>query len=167
MDVYYKTYAALFQTGHHLLDLAERCHEGKLQNLRAATVFFAFTFEAYLNHVGSEELIFWDDIERISSDGKLRVLSTHLGFSLKAQPFRTMKELSQLRNALAHGRTKKIKDSQSDKPLTFDAVPWERLNVKTVHKYQDDTRKALEVISAVRPQPDMNLMNPYKVSIPK
>ena len=80
-EVESKTYAAIFHTAWHLLDMAENHETGRLLNLQAATVFFAFTFEAYLNHVGAEELGFWDEIERISYQKKLNVLSKHLGAS--------------------------------------------------------------------------------------
>lgn len=49
-DVESKTYAAIFHTAWHLLDMGERHEEGRLLNFQAATVFFAFTFEAYLIH---------------------------------------------------------------------------------------------------------------------
>ena len=80
-DVESKTYTAIFHTAWHLLDMGERHETGKLLNLQAATVFFAFAFEAYLNHVGAEELSFWDEIDRISYRKKLTVLSKHLSFT--------------------------------------------------------------------------------------
>jgi len=132
-DVESKTYVAIFHTGWHLLDMAEHHETGRLLNLQAATVFFAFAFEAYLNHVGPEELSYWDEIDRISYKKKLTVLSKHLGFikDLSKPPLQTILQLFELRNALAHGRSHKslIIKKTSESPPPHDAVcyllPWE------------------------------------------
>jgi hypothetical protein len=48
--------------------------------------FHAFTFEAYLNHVDSEEIEFWEEIERIPYRKKLSVLSKHMKFRVDPRP---------------------------------------------------------------------------------
>jgi hypothetical protein len=163
-DVHCKTYAALFHTAWHLLDCAERHTEGSLLNLQAATVFFAFAFEAYLNHVGSEELKFWDEIDRISYGRKLRILSKHLSFPLDAHPFETVTTLFKLRNALAHGRTQKRTITKPGGPPprdeAFRLLPWEQLTAATVRQYHDDVRDAMTSINAARPSPDPLPLNP-------
>jgi len=50
--------------------------------LQAAAVFYAFAFEAYLNHVGSEVIEIWEEIERIPHGKKLRIIAKHLKLQL-------------------------------------------------------------------------------------
>lgn len=165
-DVESKTYAAIFHTAWHLLDVAERRETGWLLNLQAATVFFAFAFEAYLNHAGAEELSFWDEIDRISYKKKLTVLSKHLGFTkdVSKPPLKTILELFKLRDALAHGRTQKltIKKTSESQPPHDDVcylLPLEQLTPETTRKYHDDVRAAIELINAARRTPDKLLWN--------
>ncbi len=160
-DVESKTYAAIFHTGWHLLDMAERHELGRLLNLQAATVFFAFAFEAYLNHVGAEELPFWKEIDRISYKKKLTVLSKHLGFTkdVSKPPLKTILQLFELRNALAHGRTQNLTIKKTSKsPPPHDAawclLPWEQLTPQTVRQYHDDVQAAIEQINSSRRVPD-------------
>jgi hypothetical protein len=163
-DVHSKTYTALFHTGWHLLDMAERHETGSLLNLQAAIVFFAFTFEAYLNHVGEEEIKFWDEIDRISHIKKLNVLEKHLNFDKSKPFFRTVNELFEIRNNFAHGRTVKktiVKVSETSFPA-FDAwnlLPREQLTKETVRRYRDDVKASIESINASRTEPDKLLWN--------
>ena len=163
-DVHCKTYAAMLHTGWHLLDTAECTLKGSALNLQAATVFFAFTFEAYLNHVGKEELNYWDEIDRISYSRKLKVLSKHLRFPIDTPPFRTISELFSLRNALNHGRTEKFRLKKSGSPPesrdeAFRLMPWEKLTTTTVCGYYENVRAAITTIDSVRPTPDPLLFN--------
>jgi len=161
-----KTYAAIFHTAWHLLDMSERHEKGRLLNLQAATVFFAFSLEAYLNHVGAEELTFWEEIDRISHAAKPEVLSKHLGFAKdKSKPhFQMISELFKLRDALAHGRTQNVTiKNASSSPPPHDAaerlLPWEQLTPQGVRRYQDDVRGPIELIDSARPSPDRLLWN--------
>lgn len=165
-EVHSKTYAALFHTAWHLLDTAEKQKDGWLLNLQAATVFFAFTFEAYLNHVGAEEIAFWDEIEHISYTEKLMVLAKHLGFSpdKAKRPFQTINLLFRLRNDLAHGRTQKVKKKVISKmPPDHDAawrvLPMEQITPQQVRRYHDDVRSAVECINTARPKSDQLVWN--------
>jgi hypothetical protein len=165
-EVESKTYAAIFHTAWHLLDMAESHEMGKLLNLQAATVFFAFTFEAYLNHVGAEELTFWAEVDRISYQKKLSVLSKHLGFAkdLSKPPLKTILELFKLRDALAHGRTESttIKLTWSAPPprdAVWSLLPAEKLTPEAVRRYHDEVQAAIEFINSARQNPDMLLWN--------
>ncbi len=165
-EVESKTYAAIFHTAWHLLDMAMKHETGRLLNLQAATVFFAFTFEAYLNHVGSEEIEFWDEIERISYQKKLSVLSKQLGFAkdLSKPPLKTILELFKLRDALAHGRTENTKSKVKRSALPpHDAVcyllPAEKLTTEVVRCYHDGVQAAIELINSARTKPDKFLWN--------
>lgn len=177
-QIHAKTYASLIHTAWHLLDMAERYEEGSLLNLQAATVFSAFAFEAYLNHVGAEELTFWEDIDRIPHKKKLTVLSKHLGFTMNKsdRPFRTISELFQLRNALAHGRTEKLTKTRTskakpDREDLWRLLPREKLTAESVRRYHDDVMAAAEQINAARSVPDVLMWNEgprkYLISSPR
>jgi len=161
-----KTYVVLFDTARHLLEMAEKYREGSLLNLQAATVFFAFAFEAYLNHVGAEELNFWEEIDRISYAKKLRVLSKYLGFAAdkSAQPFQTIGGLFELRNSLAHGRTEALTEKKTSKAKPnredlWQLLPWEKLTSESVRRNHDDVQAAAEQINAARSVPDPRMWN--------
>ena len=62
----HRPYIASRLTAWSLLKRAKEDETGSLLQLKASVVFLAFTFEAYLNHVGCEEIKFWDEIERLS-----------------------------------------------------------------------------------------------------
>jgi len=156
-----KTYVSLFHTGWHLLDMAERHEEGSLLNLRGSAVFLAFSFEAYLNHVGAEEIPFWEEIERISHSKKLVVLSKHLKFKADTSrpPFQTLDALFKLRDALAHGRTQ-IKTEvvktrgKPENNAAWRLLPWEKLTPKDVRRFHDDLKQCVQIINDARQNPD-------------
>jgi len=161
-----KTYVVLFNTACYLMDMGEKNEKGRLLNLQAATVFLAFTFEAYLNHVGEEELAFWSEIDHISYTDKLKVLSKHLGFPVdrSRRPFQTIGELFTLRNTLAHGRTRKLKESitTNDEPpinAAWHLLPYERLTPEAVRRYYEDVKNAIASINEKRLKKDEMLWN--------
>jgi hypothetical protein len=158
-DVHSKTYTALLNTGWHLLDMAERFEEGSLLNLQAAIVFFAFTFEAYLNHVGGEDIKFWDEINRISYAKKLSVLEKQLGFDRSNPSFQTIQKLFEFRNNFAHARTIKkeirIVTESLPSPSRFgNLLPHELITKQIVRQYHDDVKASIELINAARTEPD-------------
>lgn len=161
-----KTYVSLFHTGWHLLDMAERHETGSLLNLRGSMVFLAFSFEAYLNHVGAEEIPFWEEIERISHSKKLAVLSKHLKFKIDTScpPFQTLYELFKLRDALAHGRTQMKTEvvethGEPENGAAWRLLPWKKLTPEDVRHFHDDLKQCVQVINNARPHPDARLWN--------
>lgn len=159
-----KTYAMLYHVAGHLLDFAKVHAEGSLLQLQASVVFHAFTFEAYLNHLGFTEIPFWDDIERIPYKNKLRVLAGHLGVDIRqgCRPFQTIWELFDLRDRLAHGRTVEIRDSYEttqDPPhdSSWRVLPWEKLTTDSLDRFRLDLKSAIETLNAARKNPDMLL----------
>ena len=163
-DVHSKTYTALFHTGWHLLDMAETHELGSALNLQAAIVFFAFTFEAYLNHVGEEEVKFWDEIDRISHAKKLTVLEKQLGFDKSKPPFQTVQTLFKLRDDFAHGRTikktiRKVTEAPKSPDDSWNLLPREQLTKEMARRYHDDIRASIELINDSRKNPDKFLWN--------
>lgn len=161
-----KTYAMLRHTAWHLLDSAKTRQEGSMLNLRAAAVFFAFAFEAYLNHVGAEEIEIWEEIERIPHSKKLRIIAKHLKMPLDAcqPPFKAIGELFRLRDMLAHGRTRAIDveyetDQEPPHYSSWRIHEWEKLTPEQVEEYANSVREAAEIINRSRTSPDEDLWN--------
>jgi hypothetical protein len=156
-----KTYATLLHTAWHLLETARTVREGSLLKLQAAAVFYAFSFEAYLNHVGSKEITFWEDIDRVSYSRKLRIIAKQLNLMIDhgKPPFQIIRELFDLRNVLAHGRTIPIDnsyetDTPPDQASSWNLHDWEKLNLDKVDTYAESVKKAVEVINGARSRPD-------------
>ena len=156
----------LWHTTRHLLEVARTLKIGFLLQLQASAVFHAFTFEAYLNHVGSQEIEFWDEIDRISYSNKLSVLSKRLKFTcdLSRRPFQTMRDLFKLRDGLAHGKTTEINHEfeTSEDPSDDSAwcvLPWEKLTVGDLERFSEDLKAAIETINEARSTPDKFLWN--------
>lgn len=161
-DGHCKTYVAVHATAHHLLITAEETEVGRLLNLQAAMVFMAFSFESYLNHIGSEEITFWDQIERISWSSKLEAISKQISFNLDKSkaPFQAIIEIFKFRDYLAHGRTQKL-DCEAkitnEKPPYDHAwriLPHETLEVERCKKLFLDLDSAIEKLNAARSKPE-------------
>lgn len=60
-----RTYADLAHGVAVLLEKAKSDAKGSYYTTMGALVLTAFTFEAYLNHLGKETIKFWDEIESI------------------------------------------------------------------------------------------------------
>jgi len=159
-----RSYASLRHTAWHLLDFAKTHETGSLLQLKAASVFYAFTFEAYLNHVGYEEISFWPEIERINYRKKFAVICQQLSFTPDSgnRPFQTIWSLFGLRDQLAHGRTLRIEEQI--KPYTtyqhpphdvaWRVLPWEKLTVDVVTRFAEDIDDAIKRINSKRPNPE-------------
>jgi hypothetical protein len=157
-----RNYVVVRHTARHLLEMAEENETGRLLNLRAAMVFMAFTFEAYLNHVGDEEIPFWEEIEMISWKKKLKLIGKHLNhpFDLSRRPMQGIADLFQFRDYLAHGRTEKL---DGHRKITDDLPPYdhawrvlkhEKLEVNDTQELLNDLEAGIEQINAARPTPD-------------
>ncbi|MBM4433411.1 MAG: hypothetical protein FJ025_05365 [Chloroflexi bacterium] len=86
---------------------AEEKVEGSYFQLMASLIYTAFTFEAYLNHVGKQIFGCWDDLESLSPKKKLNVIAEKLRVKVNdaERPFQTIKKLIDFRNDVAHGKT--------------------------------------------------------------
>ena len=156
-----RTYAALRHTAWHLLQMAKTHNEGSLLTLQAVAVFNAFTFEAYLNHVGAEEIEFWNEIDRISYVKKLRIIQSQLKMAIDngKPPFQVIQEVFDLRNILADGRTQTINESyETDTEpvhrMTWNILEWEKLTPDKVELYSKSVDEAIMLINAARATPD-------------
>ena len=102
------------------MEAAQRQEPGAFYQRLACLVFAAFTVEAYLNHVGVHIFSVWDDLKRLSSFQKLRVIADKLSMTIEpnARPYSTIQDLVTFRNKIAHGRSFQLVEG----PLILDVT---------------------------------------------
>lgn len=151
------TFAYLKAAAAHSLSHAEADREGRYYSLMTAMLCCAFSLEAFLNHIGAEKVDFWDDVERKTSpDEKLRIICSVIGFNPNSPPFQTFKAIFRFRNALVHGKTKKL---DNEKELAFmegekpeEPKTWweEILTLDMARKWLNDTREIIRILLSRR-----------------
>lgn len=130
----------------------------------AAGLFCAFAFEAYLNHLLREEHPSAADLDRLPWEGKLRVITQHLGMrpDMGSAPFQRVKALFKLRDLRAHGRDILVKKSVSGE-IPYDFVQsetwWARISQADAESFLEDTRAAIRMLNAARPTPNESLFS--------
>ena len=100
-----------------------------------AGIFVAFTFEAYLNHIGQDRVKDWDTTEwKYGPHEKLKYLQESLGFiaDKKLPPFNRLNEIFHLRDLIAHGKTKtasidKVVKNHKVGETEYPQVDWKKL----------------------------------------
>lgn len=105
-----RTYVTLYYASDALVNKAESEVKGRYYTSMSALILSAFTFEAYLNHLGAKKLKYWADIESARVMGKYAILCSHYNLSpdQSRRPYQTLKKLIDFRNALAHGKSRKL-----------------------------------------------------------
>ena len=139
-----------------LLENASKERDGYLYELMSCLVFAAFKHEAFLNHIGSLIIPFWDELERLPHRKKLDVIAAQVGLTIDfgCRPFQTLSELFSARDEFAHGKPELLSDNcvvetgtreelRRKKPLT----KWEtRCTVEFATRAYDDTEKIAEIL---------------------
>ena len=106
------TYIEMYTVACEFFSQASPKPEGWFYPCLASLTFFAFTFEAYLNHLGSILFRRWDDLEQLSPMRKLNVIAERLGVTVVfgESPFQIIKQLFSFRNNIAHGKSELVED---------------------------------------------------------
>jgi hypothetical protein len=109
-----RTFVDLNHGAKVLLDKSLAEPAGSYHTTMGSLLLRAFTFEAYLNHLGSLKLKFWPDIESIKVMDKYAVLCKHLGIQpdFSKTPYQTLSALFKFRNAIAHGKSAILKEEK-------------------------------------------------------
>ena len=162
------TYSELWHASGCVLEKGIEDSKGSTWQFLSSAVLTAFSFEAYLNHVGPTVLNCWPELERLSPWAKFELLCETLKVSFPEdqgqRPLQTVIKLLDFRNTMAHGRSRVLKPEPvlrdiNDKldgylgelPLT----DWERLIKDKAFAVQarEDVRAVLEKVNSVRPEP--------------
>lgn len=120
-----RTYSELWHASKSVLDTAAENPKGSTWLFLSSLVLTAFTFEAFLNHVGPLLFGHWGHLDRLSPWAKFELICEKLGLTFTsrsgAQPLQTITTLLDFRNTIAHGRS-----------LQLEAKPL----MRTVENYQ-------------------------------
>ena len=121
-----RTYADLAHGANVLLEKAKSDAQGSYYTTMGALLLTAFTFEAYLNHLGKETTKFWDEIESIRTMHKYTVLCRNLSIDpdYSRRPYQTLNQLFKFRNAIAHGKSTVIEETRKV-PLGSDLMQFQ------------------------------------------
>ena len=103
-----RTFVDLAHGADVLIMKTEQEQKGSNYTIISSLLLTAFTFEAYLNHLGSKKIKFWDEIESIKVMDKYSVLCKEFEIvpDFSQQPYQTIKALFKFRNSIAHGKSK-------------------------------------------------------------
>jgi hypothetical protein len=161
------TYAELWHASKCMLDSGKKHSEGAQWQFLSSMILTAFTFEAYLNHVGPTLFAHWNHLERLSPGAKFELvcekLQVKFDLGTGGRPLQTVTKLLDFRNTMAHGRSLQIKA----KPLirTVDnyqgalgeqlLANWEKLIVDDTfaERSRVDVEVVIRAIHDARPQP--------------
>ena len=124
-----RTYAEMWHTSKCLLKKGQENALGSTHQFMASLVFTAFSFEAYLNHIGPKIFECWQDLERLGPKEKLNVITERVGLKVNygVRPWQVMKDLFGFRNDIAHGKSINIS--------TREEVPFEKYKEESVHVF--------------------------------
>jgi len=154
------TYRYTVMTAERLLEQA------RLQNERdnsiSAIIFCAFSLEGYLNHVGDELISDWSaSFERLKPKEKLISISSKFNVDIQfwKSPFQSFSTIFEIRNQLAHPKTKKHTYEKEKKKIWLNvsgqkwpAEKWEQLCVlKFAERFVTDTKEIIRYLDSHLP----------------
>ena len=107
------TYAELWHASECVLSVGIQNPIGSSWQFLSSIVLTAFTFEAYLNHVGAATFECWDDLDKLSPWSKLELLCERFTVAFPqvkgARPLQTVANVLDFRNTIAHGKSEELK----------------------------------------------------------
>ena len=150
-----RTFADLSNGAYILLEKSKENIEGSYYTTMASILFSAFTFEAFLNHLGSKKIKFWDEIEIVRVLDKYTVLCKEFDINPQygVRPYQTIKSLFQFRNAIAHGKSKILEfEDIVDSSAKFEdyelKTKWEEYCTETnAQRAREDVREIIIELS--------------------
>ena len=148
-----RTYSELWHASGYVLKVGVEQPTGSSWQFLSSAVLTAFTFEAYLNHVGQRTFKCWSELDRLSPRAKLELLCETLGVSFPhgagSRPLQTVAKLLDFRNTIAHGRSVELEiPEERDADDRLDAYLGVRLKTDWEMLIQDKDR-AREDVKAV------------------
>ena len=166
-------YAHLWKVSEFMLDRAADTPLGSNLHRVAAMGFAAFTFEAFLNHIGEHVVGTreWTIIERkLSPEQKVAILGgrTKLAVTWSAKPWTDVRRLLRMRNEIAHGRNVELSETQYHKPGAFDPntfdflePPWFSMKAREVERITRSAKEAMRILFDAAGMPDNEIFMGY------
>jgi hypothetical protein len=131
-----RTFVDLNHGAEVMIRKSEEELKGSYYTTMSALLLTAFTFEAYLNHLGDKTFKFWKEIESVNVMGKYSALCQHYSITpaFSRRPYQTLGTLFKFRNAIAHGKSQILQETKHVSSLDspFDLSPiahWEEYSV--------------------------------------
>ena len=146
-----RTFVDLAHGADVLITKTEQEPRGSYYTTMSALLLTAFTFEAYLNHLGEKTIKFWEEIEPIKVMDKYSVLckSLDLNPDFSKRPYQTLRALFKFRNAIAHGRSQILQETKevSSQDDPHDHTPkahWEEYSIlENAKRAKDDVSQII------------------------
>jgi hypothetical protein len=166
------TYSELWHASGSVLAAGEREMRGSSWQFLSSAVLTAFTFEAYLNHVGAIIISSWVEKERKPVMAKFNLLCKALKVAFPhtkdQRPIKTLAEFFEFRNTLAHGKSEVLgpefttleTNEKLDDFLGLRLLlKWESLiqTSEFARLAREDVSTILSVLHAARPLPKEGL----------
>jgi len=146
--------------------MAEKSEDGRVLILQAAKVFSFFTLEAYLNHIGHEEVKKWDTYQHFPFNNKIKAVAQALGMeeSLDNLLMTHISALRTFRNDMAHGKTMVRTETviTKDEPNFNDMwkiFSHETITIQDVQKDYSVVKEVIELFNSKRHRPDPLFLN--------
>ena len=128
-----RTFAELSHAADMLMQTAQEYLRGNLYTALSSLLLRAFTFEAYLNHLGERHLKLWDARKQLRWFDKFNTICKRLNFApdKSARPYSTLRPLFSFRNLMAHGKSETINEeievnSQDADKYYWPQTEWEK-----------------------------------------
>jgi hypothetical protein len=146
-----RTFVDLAHGADVLIMKTEQEPKGSYYTTMSALLLTAFTFEAYLNHLGEKTIKFWEEIEPIKVMDKYSVLCKNMNVTpdFSKRPHQTLKALFKFRNAIAHGKSQILRETKevSSQDSPHDHTPkaqWEEYSVlENANRAKDDVSQII------------------------
>ena len=150
------TYGYLQSAAIWASEQAEMTEEGRLYNCMSSIILSAFCIEAYLNHIGSVLLPYWDDEVKkgLSIHNKLKIICHHINLvpDFSRRPFQSFNQVVKYRNIMAHATTEKIavkgiQTIRDGERVSYPETWWEKhSNLKFAKQWLVDTESIIKTI---------------------
>jgi hypothetical protein len=160
-------YSELWHASACVLDAGLSEERGSSWQFLSSALLTAFSFEAYLNHVGAVCYSRWEELQRLPPMSKLSLLCESLEVTIPPKGERslsTIVELMEFRNTMAHGRTHTVEAAPHLRDINdrldgylgeMPLAHWQRLigNADFAQRVRADVLAILTPLHDVRPAP--------------
>jgi hypothetical protein len=164
-------YSELWHASEAVLTKGINDSLGRSWQFLSSIVLTAFSFEAYLNHVGEQNFKTWDGLERLRTRDKFLFLCEMLKVNFSQgngdRPLQTIYQLLDFRNEMAHGKSTVLKPKSETVELGYlethlmqrPMARWEQLIRDDVFakRAREDVAAVLTAIQEMRPEPKEHL----------
>jgi len=147
-----RTFVDLAHGADVLISKTVQDEKGSYYTIMGSLILRAFSFEAYLNHLGSKHFEFWGEVEPIKVMSKYSILCKEFDIPLdfSRRPHQTLKALFKFRNAIAHGKSKILEKTktvsfQDDFDIHSPKAEWEEFcSLDNAKRGKEDVSKIIE-----------------------